>query len=395
MQQPQFSLPFGCRLLAVVIAAEFLAVSTSQAGIYQDYVGSLSPNFYFELNETDSSGGVLDTVSGTALGSYNIIDEQFIEIGADGPDLLIEGGAWTTNDVWTEVGADVPIVGLGPDNKAFAANDDGHIDIGLNTNYGANAITVSAFAKSGGNPQGGERIFTNNLSDALQSFQIVVGNDGIVVSVDPANPCSAGSGSCGHKSLFLPGEGEEGFGNAGADRGMSNMPGNNWWHIVASTEGTTVQERVDNIRLWLNGVDRTADFKPGTTNWGVDTDQAKIAGRRATPDDSTTYSGVVDEVSIWLDRVLTDDEALNLYNAAIGIAPGGDGDFDNDGDTDGADLVEWQRQVPTLTAGDLGDWGANFGSGTVPAVAGVPEPATLIQLTLMAAGAAVLRRRRA
>ena len=87
---------FRLTLVALVATFAFSVSSLSLAGNYQDYVNSLSPNFYFELNETDSSGGVLDSVSGMALGSYNIIDELFIEIGADGPDTLIEGGAWTT-----------------------------------------------------------------------------------------------------------------------------------------------------------------------------------------------------------------------------------------------------------------------------------------------------------
>ncbi len=356
------------------------------AAEYRDTVLGLSPDFYFELNETDSSSGVLDTVSNTALGSYNIIDEVFIEIGAPGPDTLIEGGAWTTNDVWTEVGADIPIAGLGESNVAFAANDDGHIDIGPAVNYGANDITVSAFAKSGGNPQGGERIWTNNLADPLLSFQIVVGNDGIVVSTNPTLGCSEADG-CGHKSLFLPGEGVD-FTNTGADRGLSNKPDNDWWHIVASTSGTTAEERTENIQIWLNGVNRTADFRPGTAGWGVNTDQAKIAGRREAPDDSTTYSGSVDEVAIWLDRVLTDQEAASLYFAAIDASA----DRDGDGDVDGKDFLLWQEEDGSPAG--LALWQATYPTAA-PAVgaAAVPEPASLVIVATSAVLLAARRRR--
>ena len=41
--------------------------------------------------------------------------------------------------------------------------------------------------------------------------------------------------------------------------------------------------------------------------------RAKIGGRRADPTDSTTHSGAQDEVAIWLNRTLTDEEALALY----------------------------------------------------------------------------------
>ncbi|MEM9589613.1 MAG: hypothetical protein AAGA03_20185 [Planctomycetota bacterium] len=370
-------------LAALTAACSVTLAIFTEAAEYQDYVKSLSPNFYFELNETDEDGGVLDSVSGEELGSYNVDFNfpAFTELGVPGPDFLIEGGAWTTNDVWTTVGDDVQITGLGDDNGAFAANDEGHIDLGPSTNYGANSMTVALFALSGGNPQGGERIFTNNLADPTQSFQIVVGNDGIVVSTNPTIGCDAGG--CGHKSLFLPGEGGDGFSGEGADRGLANMPDNDWWHIVASTEGTTAEERAENIRLWLNGVDRTEDFKPGTTGWGVDTDQAKIAGRRADPFDSTTYSGTVDEVSIWLDRVLTDTEARNLYLTAIGEDPmTGGGDFNGDGTVDGADFLLWQQDQ---SVGALADWEATFGSTSAsPNVGAVPEPTSVALVTVAA-----------
>ncbi len=73
------------------------------------------------------------------------------------------------------------------------------------------------------------------------------------------------------------------------------------------------------------------------------------------------------------------------------VAPGG-GDFDNDGDVDGADFLAWQRDT---NLGDLADWEANYGTPniTISAVSAVPEPSTLMLAGAMAL-AMVARRRR-
>ncbi|MGI9243030.1 MAG: hypothetical protein ACR2RV_19690, partial [Verrucomicrobiales bacterium] len=48
-----------------------------------------------------------------------------------------------------------------------------------------------------------------------------------------------------------------------------------------------------------------------------DTGMAKIGGRRSDPTDTTTHSGAQDEVSIWLDRVLSDGEVATLWESAV------------------------------------------------------------------------------
>jgi hypothetical protein len=87
----------------------------------------------------------------------------------------------------------------------------------------------------------------------------------------------------------------------------------------------------------------------------------------------------------------------------VGEAPTLQGDFDDDGDVDGADFIVWQRQLGgpgsaddsgngVVDAADLGLWKANFGTNPATAAANanaaaVPEPAAL---TLVAWGALVL-----
>lgn len=64
------------------------------------------------------------------------------------------------------------------------------------------------------------------------------------------------------------------------------------------------------------------------------------------------------------------------------------GDFDEDGDVDGRDFMEWQRgnSPNPLSAGDLSDWQNNYGTSALSAVS-VPEPEpSCVALLIVAAG---------
>lgn len=69
------------------------------------------------------------------------------------------------------------------------------------------------------------------------------------------------------------------------------------------------------------------------------------------------------------------------------------GDFDSDDDVDGADFLRWQRDG--LSATDLDDWEANFGTAAQLAAGStsVPEPAAGLMLTLCC-GIYAMRRQR-
>lgn len=93
------------------------------------------------------------------------------------------------------------------------------------------------------------------------------------------------------------------------------------------------------------------------------------------------------------DAFATDSITLHRLRAEI-IGNGPEGDFDNDGDVDGADFLKWQQDFPTSTAADLAAWQTNYGSGAAtPSVGAVPEPTALCLLVLAVAGMAGLRKR--
>ena len=281
---------------SVILIMSFSLIAHSSAANYQATVIKLSPTYYYELNETTTENGVLDTMGNAPKnGEYNgFYGEGGPEVGGEGP--LYVFSADDPN------GIAVPGLG-GADNLAHYSNNSGHITLADGNLYGSSSITVALFFKAGP-AQGGDRLFTNNLSDPTKSFQVNVANDGLVLAVDPSN-----TGELAERTLFM----ED---NSGPDRRLIQSE-SGWFHVIASTFGDTGRERASNFKLWINGVDRTDNLQPNVTGWGINTGLAKIGGRRADAADSTTHSGAQDEVAIWLDRVLTDKEAESLWEAAI------------------------------------------------------------------------------
>lgn len=94
------------------------------------------------------------------------------------------------------------------------------------------------------------------------------------------------------------------------------------------------------------------------------------------------------------DSALTADDVTELVERILGTRLG---DFDLDGDVDGADYLVWQRGFGTLfDDGDLADWEANYGfSNMNPPANGVavPEPASLALVLTVLTGVFVSRRR--
>ena len=97
------------------------------------------------------------------------------------------------------------------------------------------------------------------------------------------------------------------------------------------------------------------------------------------------YSALVlDETDEWFELgvIINPGEERTLFidNLRV-LTAGGTGDFDSDGDVDGADFLEWQRSDGTPTG--LSDWQGAYPPAAASASFGaVPEPATFGLLSL-------------
>lgn len=90
-------------------------------------------------------------------------------------------------------------------------------------------------------------------------------------------------------------------------------------------------------------------------------------------------------------RIFSKEGSDGIFAAflEVTVAPAGDGDFDADGDVDGADFLRWQRDLGD--AASLALWQTNYGAegeNLNAFLAAVPEPSALV--LLMLAGSAML-----
>ena len=123
-------------------------------------------------------------------------------------------------------------------------------------------------------------------------------------------------------------------------------------------------------------------------------------GGGRTANERSTY-GVVDDQSgifggTFYKDVNHDDNEPILY--AVSFTTGIAGDFDDDNDVDGIDFLLWQQgESPNpLSASDLADWEANFGTveNAGPAYSQVPESSCLLQCVCIGISSLVIRRLR-
>lgn len=353
-------------LCAALTAGAILWQNNIANADYRTAVEALTPNHYWHLDEMEGAAGTtaLDS-AGSLDGTYaGFFDAMFNEgeIGVDGP----EG----------ETGANIA-----PGNLAFAANNAASVNLGPGADLANTTMTYAGWFKTNGS-EGGDRLWTNNQTDGNVSFQIFFGGGfgdtaaSIGIGLNPAINGFPASG--------LPSG--SGVGNFHIPDSLVPTKDDQWHHIVASRSGNNIED----VIVVIDGVNYGPDtWRDSTDTWGTTGSEAHIATR--TPPDGggaqQALNGRTDEVAIWLGRQLTIEESIGLYNAAFGAT----GDFDGDGDVDGADFLDWQQNDGT--PGGLTEWQNSYPAGALAAANAVPEPNTLALIVMCSLGVAVKRRR--
>jgi hypothetical protein len=179
----------------------------------------------------------------------------------------------------------------------------------------------------------------------------------------------------------------------GSDRSFSftnALPLDTWTHFVFTFDGTTGTEAA-----YINGVAQTltnlstVPTVPAVLN-AANTAPFRVGHRGGNQSSVGGWVGGIDDARVY-DQTLTAAEVQALLAP---VTQPHAGDFDLDGDVDGADFVAWQTNFPTASGatraqGDAdsdGDvdgadfvvWQTNFPFTPGPGAAPVPEPHTIL-----------------
>jgi hypothetical protein len=157
-----------------------------------------------------------------------------------------------------------------------------------------------------------------------------------------------------------------------------------------------------NVAGWNSLQDQNLAGFPAGNGTGNGWEQAGAADSDTLSESYLTgNSGVVDQASISLGALFDTNDPRDLtfrYSSVTSTASLA-GDFDEDGDVDGADFLRWQRSFPgTLDAEDLANWADEFGSQggpsgpgslitgfvryVTPNLVAVPEPVSTVIVAL-------------
>lgn len=158
----------------------------------------------------------------------------------------------------------------------------------------------------------------------------------------------------------------------------TKMQPNTWYHF-----GVIYKENEDtshSAELYINHLLESTGAIPAGHAFHPTEDFQVIMGRVA--------GGLSSGRSITIDEFRYFDEALTSASFLQAVPPGVAGDFDGDGDVDGADFVVWQTNFPSTGAATAGDadgdadvdgadfeiWQNSFPAGSSPGTTPVPEP---------------------
>ena len=267
------------KMTSFLVGTTFLLATSSFAlGDYVSDLLALNPDHYYQLNET---------VAGTATDSGTNAITAF------------HAGAYGVGAA--EVGVQgVMLPGFSTDNKALNCNDAGGLQLGDAASFAAETMTISFWMK---NPAPttdsgySDRIFQNNSDDnTLTLCYSDVG--GIFVAVGTQDTDDRGIGNNDHNINDLW------------------LTQNTWHNYVVVRNG----DDITNAKVYIDGVDRTPLMVETPHAWG-NTPASAWTGCRDAIQGLGFMAGQLDEVALWMDRALTENEVQSLYSTAIGPQP--------------------------------------------------------------------------
>ncbi|MBN2217110.1 MAG: PEP-CTERM sorting domain-containing protein [Pirellulales bacterium] len=346
--------------------------------VYGAVADSLAPTHYYRFGTT----GVIAHDSGAAATPIDGVLRAYhggMELDSLGPG---------TSDGLPGFETSPGNAGLGPRTADTAGF--GSVYLGPGTEWDEEVMTFSgwvALAPSTGNVVW-DRVFTN--SQAENNFQVIIHDD-------------VQTGEVAGLYLATDDEFIGGLTSAVLPKTAVDLVDTEWHHIFVVRDG----DGIDNLTVVIDGVDYSSLLSASgvISSYGDGEGNAYLAGSGAFTD---MFSGVMDEVSIWVGEARTVADAQKLYAAGDGSLPLIPGDANVDGTVDESDAAvlaeNWGKSNANWVMGDFNKDGsvgaadaailaANWGEGTTESNP-VPEPSTLVLAILGAVGLAAFSRRR-
>lgn len=295
---------------------------------------------------------------------------------------------------------------ISPNATPNQADTDAAVGVGVGTNYSVANFTTDVLHAYNNN-LGGVCNFEGAVMTTEQSFDVTYGaaqNKTLTVTMTTlAGGIPTFNFLTGGDAASVPISGTQYVGNSagGADFGYTfSKP------LLAF--GYTILSRTANRTV--NSMTFTLDDAT-TYVFSNEAIAASVSGTNGPDDTFFGYAAPVGHhiVSVAIDvsaAVRWDELGFVVKPDAPPLHPG---DFDSDGDVDGADFVAWQTHFPTATGATLADgdadadadvdgadfvvWQTNFPFTPGPGATSIPEPMSWVMTMVAAAGVLCIRRR--
>jgi hypothetical protein len=328
-------------------------VGQDQPSIYTNTVMASTPRGYWRMGQTGGLAAAEQTASANLQGLY-------VGLGtSSGPGNLAQPGPRPAG--FPGFATDNRAVHLNGSTSYMSVADTPELDI-------TGALTMEAWIKLDSIPAGNAGIIGKYVGSGSQrSYLLYVSGQG------------AGNGELG---MVISSDGT--FTNAKSLVDNIPLTTGEWLHVVGTYQPNQA------MRIYVNGT-LVEQVTSGIPSAIFNSNSDLWVGLQYDTSAANHFSGLIDEVAIY-NRALSASEIAAHYAAAFATPV--PGDFDSDGDVDGADFVVWQTHFPAASGGALatgdadgdGDvdgadfvvWQTNFPTSPGPGSSPVPEPAALI-----------------